>query len=85
MTLLEDIHKSICDILQERHNNNEVKSIDEFDSFEFIQIVLEIEDMYDIEFDENKLTLDVLKDLDALSLYIQQKIDSHDVLDGEEL
>lgn len=51
--------------------------VDSIDSLEFIQIILTLEEEFQIQFDEDMLSLEVVKDLPKLAKYIESKVSLH--------
>jgi hypothetical protein len=49
-------------------------NMDEVDSFEFIQIILGIEEAYGIMFDDKMMDFEILKDIPVLAEYINEQL-----------
>ncbi len=74
MSNLQKISENIELIISAYLTEQGLNDIEDIDSFGFIQIILQIEEFYDIEIDENFLTLETIKDLTQLESYIFEKI-----------
>lgn len=69
-----DIENFIKITLNEHIDNNNIIKKDEIDSFLFVEFVLTLENEYNIEFDTEMLSMDILKSMPSLIKYILKKI-----------
>lgn len=69
MTKVE-IAENIKKVILKYSNDGDIKALD---SFDFVQIIIELEEEYEIEFDESIMEIDALLDINHIAKYIWEK------------
>lgn len=82
---LESIEKAICDQIIDNSNGElaEVdvnKNLEEYglNSLTFVQLLVGLEDVFDIEFDEEHLKSDVLSTVHLIAEYVKKQLDENE-------
>jgi hypothetical protein len=74
---LNEVELTLKKILSEYIFADGTVNTEKIDSFEFIQLVLKIEDAFKIEFDDDLLTFDLLNDIEFLKSYVFAKMEEN--------
>lgn len=74
MLTKKEVSEAIQEIFNEYSDEQQRFDVNLIDSFMFIQVILSLEDRFDIEFDDETLRIETLSDLNYLENYIHEKI-----------